>query len=58
MTETYYLSPSQYTRQGTEPGRAPFCFAFDTIKTRTGFFGWLEGTLEPCFKREADEDER
>ncbi|KAF8965428.1 hypothetical protein BDZ97DRAFT_781639 [Flammula alnicola] len=43
MTETYYLSPSQKTREGTEPGRAPFCFAFDTVKTGTGFFEWLEG---------------
>ncbi|PPQ95181.1 hypothetical protein CVT25_013213, partial [Psilocybe cyanescens] len=30
MTETYYLSPSPQTRAGTEPGRAPFYFAFDT----------------------------
>lgn len=23
--------------------RAPFCFAFDTAQSGTGFFGWLEG---------------
>jgi hypothetical protein len=43
MTETYYLSPSQKTREGADPVRAPFCFAFDTVKSGTGFFGWLEG---------------
>lgn len=43
MTETYFLSSSKQTREGQEPTRAPFCFAFDTVKTRTGFFGWLEG---------------
>jgi len=58
MTETYYLSSSRHTRQGNEPGRAPFCFAFDTVKTGTGFFGWLEGQVEPCFKKDEDEDER
>ncbi|PPQ94314.1 hypothetical protein CVT25_005044, partial [Psilocybe cyanescens] len=45
MTETYYLSPSPHTRAGTEPGRAPFCFAFDTVSSGTGFFGWLEGEV-------------
>ncbi|KIM43500.1 hypothetical protein M413DRAFT_18022 [Hebeloma cylindrosporum] len=58
MTETYYLSSSRYTRQGSEPGRAPFCFAFDTVKTGTGFFGWLEGQAEPCFTKDEAEDER
>ncbi|KAF9475206.1 hypothetical protein BDN70DRAFT_924124 [Pholiota conissans] len=43
MTETYYLSPSQRTRAGVDPVQAPFCFAFDTAKSGTGFFGWLEG---------------
>ena len=43
MTETYFLSSSKQTRDGREPTRAPFCFAFDTVKTGTGFFGWLEG---------------
>ncbi|KAF8908192.1 hypothetical protein CPB84DRAFT_1744364 [Gymnopilus junonius] len=46
MTETYYLSPSQDTRNGSDPARAPFCFAFDTLKSRTSFFGWLEGETE------------
>ncbi|KDR70150.1 hypothetical protein GALMADRAFT_76264 [Galerina marginata CBS 339.88] len=46
MTETYYLSPSQDTREGREPAKAPFCLAFDTVKTGTGFFGWLEGEIE------------
>lgn len=45
MTETYYLSPSKQTRAGTDPTRAPFCFAFDTFKNKTGFFGWLEGEI-------------
>jgi len=45
MTETYYLSPSKQTRAGTDPVRAPFCFAFDTVKNKTGFFGWLEGEI-------------
>ncbi|KAF9559940.1 hypothetical protein CPC08DRAFT_665869, partial [Agrocybe pediades] len=45
MTETYYLSPSKQTREGQEPTLAPFCFAFDTVKTGTGFFGWLEGEV-------------
>ena len=57
MTETYYLSSSRHTRQGSEPGRAPFCFAFDTVKTGTGFFGWLEGQVEPRFRNDEDEDE-
>ncbi|PPQ94374.1 hypothetical protein CVT25_000598 [Psilocybe cyanescens] len=39
MTETYYLSPSPHMRAGTEPGRAPFCFAFDMVWSGTGFFG-------------------
>ena len=46
MTETYFLSSSKQTRDGREPTRAPFCFAFDTVKTGTGFFGWLEGEFE------------
>lgn len=46
MTETYFLSSSKKTRDGREPTRAPFCFAFDTVKTATGFFGWLEGEIE------------
>jgi hypothetical protein len=46
MTETYFLSSSKQTRDGQEPTRAPFCFAFDTVKTGTGFFGWLEGEIE------------
>ena len=46
MTETYFLSSSKQTRDGREPTRAPFCFAFDTAKTGTGFFGWLEGETE------------
>ena len=46
MTETYFLSSSKQTRDGREPTRAPFCFAFDTVKTGTGFFGWLEGEIE------------
>ena len=46
MTETYFLSSSKQTREGREPTRAPFCFAFDTVKTGTGFFGWLEGEIE------------
>ncbi|KJA22483.1 hypothetical protein HYPSUDRAFT_649614 [Hypholoma sublateritium FD-334 SS-4] len=43
LTETYYLSPSASTRVGADPVRAPFCFAFDTAQSGTGFFGWLEG---------------
>ena len=46
MTETYFLSSSKQTRDGQEPTRAPFCFAFDTVKSGTGFFGWLEGEIE------------
>jgi len=46
LTETYYLSPSKRTRAGTDPAKAPFCFAFDTLDTQTGFFGWLEGEVE------------
>lgn len=54
MTETYYLSSSKQTRDGTDPARAPFCFAFDTVKTKTGFFGWLEGEIQ--VKREDEGD--
>jgi hypothetical protein len=54
MTETYYLSPSKQTRDGTDPARAPFCFAFDTAKNKTGFFGWLEGEIH--VKREDEGD--
>jgi hypothetical protein len=43
MTETYYLSSSKQTREGTDPVKAPFCFAFDTLKTGVGYFNWLEG---------------
>ncbi|KAJ3489203.1 hypothetical protein NLJ89_g11550 [Agrocybe chaxingu] len=43
MTEAYFLSPSKETREGSDPAKAPFCFAFDTVKSGTGFFGWLEG---------------
>uniref|UniRef100_A0A8H8CE44 O-methyltransferase C-terminal domain-containing protein n=1 Tax=Psilocybe cubensis TaxID=181762 RepID=A0A8H8CE44_PSICU len=43
LTETYYLSSSAQTRAGTEPGKAPFCFAFGMEKRGVGFFGWLEG---------------
>ncbi|TFK34695.1 hypothetical protein BDQ12DRAFT_689414 [Crucibulum laeve] len=43
LTETYLLSPSKQTREGQEPTQAPFCYAFDTVKSGTGYFGWLEG---------------
>jgi len=46
MTETYYLSQSKTTREGRDPAKAPFCFAFDTAKSNTGYFGWLEGQIE------------
>ena len=46
MTETYYLSPSKTTREGRDPDKAPFCFAFDTAKSKVGYFGWLEGQIE------------
>ena len=46
MTETYLLSPSKQTREGREPTRAPFCFAFSTLESRTDFFGWLEGKAD------------
>ena len=56
MTETYFLSSSKQTREGKEPTRAPFCFAFDTVKSRTGFFGWLEGEIETTDGTDGDED--
>ncbi|PPQ87194.1 LOW QUALITY PROTEIN: hypothetical protein CVT25_014790, partial [Psilocybe cyanescens] len=56
MTETYYLSPSPHTRAGTEPGRALFCFAFDTVRSGTGFFGWLEGEVAAEEGRRDDDD--
>ncbi|PPQ96694.1 hypothetical protein CVT26_010246 [Gymnopilus dilepis] len=40
MTEAYYLSSSQDTREGKDPAQAPFCFAFNTLKSRTAFFPW------------------
>ncbi|CAA7262528.1 unnamed protein product [Cyclocybe aegerita] len=46
MTEAYFLSPSKETREGSDPAKAPFCFAFDTVKSGTGFFGWLEGDAD------------
>ena len=57
MTETYYLSPSEQTRAGTDPTRAPFCFAFNTVKAKTGFFGWLEGEVHKKHG-DADTDDR
>jgi hypothetical protein len=57
MTETYFLSSSRQTREGQEPTRAPFCFAFDTAKSRTGFFGWLEGEIETQVGTDGDDDE-
>ncbi|KAF8811230.1 hypothetical protein BYT27DRAFT_7252947 [Phlegmacium glaucopus] len=56
MTETYFLSSSKQTREGQEPTRAPFCFAFDTVKTQTGFFGWLEGAIETTISADGDDD--
>ncbi|KAF9531423.1 hypothetical protein CPB83DRAFT_809100 [Crepidotus variabilis] len=50
MTETYYLSPYKSIRAGTDPARAPFCFAFDTVKSNTDFFGWLDGGRTPKAK--------
>lgn len=47
LTDTYLLSQSNVTRAATEPTRAPFCFAFGTVESETGFFGWLEGSAEP-----------
>lgn len=44
MTETYLLSQSETIRAGSEPTKAPFCFAFGTVESKTGFFGWLEGS--------------
>jgi hypothetical protein len=44
-------SPGQRTRSGT------FCFAFDTVKTGIGLFGWLEGQVKPRFKKDEHEDE-
>ncbi|KXN80702.1 Sterigmatocystin 8-O-methyltransferase [Leucoagaricus sp. SymC.cos] len=46
LTETYLLSESSSTRAGSEPTRAPFCFAFGISDSRTGFFGWLEGSAD------------
>ncbi|KAF9447111.1 hypothetical protein P691DRAFT_776367 [Macrolepiota fuliginosa MF-IS2] len=46
LTETYLLSQSKITKAGSEPTRAPFCFAFGTVESRIGFFGWLEGHAE------------
>lgn len=43
MTDTYLLSRSQTTRAGTDPTKAPFCFAFGTIESQIGYFGWLDG---------------
>jgi hypothetical protein len=56
MTETYFLSSSKQTREGQEPTRAPFCFAFDLVKTGTSFFGWLEGEIETTVGRDGDDD--
>ncbi|KAF8995998.1 hypothetical protein BDQ17DRAFT_1330195 [Cyathus striatus] len=39
-TDEIYKSADK-RRTGTH--QAPFCYAFDTIKTGTGYFGWLEG---------------
>jgi hypothetical protein len=43
MTDTYLLSRSEITRAGTEPTKAPFCFAFGTVESQIGYFGWLDG---------------
>ena len=56
MTETYFLSSSKQTRDGQEPTRAPFCFAFDTVKTGTDFFGWLEGEIGSINGTDRDDD--
>ena len=56
MTETYFLSSSKQTRDGQELTRAPFCFAFDTVKTGTDFFGWLEGEIETTVGTDPDDD--
>jgi hypothetical protein len=56
MTETYFLSSSKQTRDGQELTRAPFCFAFDTVKTGTDFFGWLEGEIETTVGTHPDDD--
>ena len=56
LTETYYLSPSASTRAGADPVRAPFCFAFDTAHSGTGFFGWLEGEAGVCQGSEGNSD--
>jgi hypothetical protein len=55
-TETYFLLSSKQTRDSREPTRAPFCFAFDTVKTGTGFFGWLEGEIEMTANTDGDDD--
>ncbi|KAF9044375.1 hypothetical protein BJ165DRAFT_1612036 [Panaeolus papilionaceus] len=57
LTEAYYLSPSKKTREGRDFTRAPFSFAFDTLKTRTGYFGWLEGQEATATDILTEEDE-
>ncbi|EKM77727.1 hypothetical protein AGABI1DRAFT_11256, partial [Agaricus bisporus var. burnettii JB137-S8] len=39
MTDTYLLSRSQTTRAGTDPTKAPFCFAFGTKHTTV--YSWF-----------------
>lgn len=46
MTDTYLLSQSEITRAGTDPTKAPFCFAFGTVDSQIGYFGWLDGLFE------------
>ncbi|PFH49598.1 hypothetical protein AMATHDRAFT_147362 [Amanita thiersii Skay4041] len=43
LTEAYLLSPSKGAREAREPTNAPFCFAFNTLERKIGFFPWLEG---------------
>ncbi|PPR01314.1 hypothetical protein CVT24_006347 [Panaeolus cyanescens] len=57
LTEAYYLSPSKKTREGRDHTRAPFSFAFDTLKTRTGYFGWLEGQTSAATDILTEDDE-
>ncbi|KAF8629507.1 hypothetical protein AX17_005633 [Amanita inopinata Kibby_2008] len=48
LTEAYLLSPSKHTREAREPTSAPFCFAFNTLERKIGFFNWLEGEGSTC----------
>ncbi|KAF8634693.1 hypothetical protein AX15_000751 [Amanita polypyramis BW_CC] len=56
LTEAYLLSPSKHGREAREPTSAPFCFAFNTLENKVGFFNWLEGEANTVTKGKTKSD--